>query len=105
MNYQKISVNSCNLCQIDVYKRQGVYFPTLRDGLIIASRPEAGIELMKILIKNRDYAAMPAENIKAREFLRENNYSLARTSKRMIFGKPRKWEPANLYSRISGGLG
>ena len=86
-------------------KVRGVYFPTLRDGLIIASTKKAGIELLKLLIKTRDYAAMPAENITAQEFLRENKYSLARTSKRMIFGKPRKWEPANLYSRISGGLG
>ena len=96
-----------NKAKIFLYKDKvrGVYFPTLKDGLIIASGKKAGIELLKLLSKTRDYAAMPAENITAREFLKENNYSLARTSKRMIFGKPRKWEPANLYSRISGGLG
>ncbi len=86
-------------------KVRGVYFPTLRDGLIIASGTEAGIELMKLLIKTRDYAAMPAENLTARGFLRESNYIPDRISKRMIFGKPRKWMPAKIYNRISGALG
>ena len=96
-----------NSAKIYLFKEKvrGVYFPTLRDGLIIASVPEAGIELMKLRIKSRDIADFPVENTTAREFLCENKYSLIKTSKRMILGKPRKWEPANLYNRISGGLG
>lgn len=86
-------------------KVKGVYFPALKDGLIIASSDEAGTELMKLRITERDTAGFPMENITALNFLSENGFTKIKNSKRMIFGKHRKWKPKNLYNRISGGLG
>jgi GNAT superfamily N-acetyltransferase len=86
-------------------KVKGVYFPALKDGLIIASNDEAGTELMKLRMTERNTAGFPAENITALNFLNENGFTRIQNSKRMIFGKPRKWKPCSLYNRISGGLG
>ena len=86
-------------------KVKGVYFPAFKDGLIIASTHEAGTELMKLRMSERDTAGFPAENITAYNFLTENGFTQIKNSKRMIYGKHRKWKPGSLYNRISGGLG
>lgn len=86
-------------------KVKGVYFPAFKDGLIIASNEEAGTELMKLRMTQKDTAGFPAENISALNFLIENGFTRIQNSKRMIYGKHRKWKPGSLYNRISGGLG
>ncbi len=86
-------------------KIKGIYYPSMKDGMITASDSEAGRELMKIRMKEKDTAGIPAENVTARDFVFENGYEQIRISKRMIFGKPRKRKPEWLYNRISGALG
>ncbi|HMS35204.1 MAG TPA: GNAT family N-acetyltransferase [Ignavibacteria bacterium] len=86
-------------------KVRGVYFPALKDGLIIACDEEAGTELMKLRMTERETAGFPADNITALNFFTENGFTRIKNSKRMIYGKLRKWKPERLYNRISGGLG
>ena len=83
----------------------GVYFPQLGNGLIIADEPEAGIELMKLRLEERDFAILPLENTAGLQFLTENNFTQVRTSTRMYLGKKRTWRPYCLYNRISGQFG
>lgn len=84
---------------------QGFYLPNLGDGLIIATTNSAGLELMKLRLKTKDFAAFPIDNVGATEFMRQKNFNEIRTEKRMRLGKKRNWEPKNIYNRIGGNLG
>lgn len=86
-------------------KLQGAYFPTLLDSFIIASNNVAGTELMKIRMRTKDKARFPAGNQAATDFLTGNGYTEAGTSRRMLLGKKRDWNPEGIFGRISGGLG
>lgn len=86
-------------------KIKGIYFPSMKDGMIAASSVEAGTELMRIRMKEKETAGIPAENVTARDFAIENGFKQIRKSKRMLFGKPRRRKPEWLYNRISGALG
>lgn len=84
---------------------QGFYIPSLYDGVIIAENDKAGIELMKLRLKTKQIASVPADNIAAIEFLRSQSFEYVRTSRRMIRGEGRQWKPEGLFNRISGALG
>ena len=84
---------------------EGVYFPLLGNGLIIARNSIAGIQLMKLRLEERDFAILPAENKTAVKFLLLNDFKQVRISKRMFLGNKRKWRPSSLYNRISGQFG
>jgi N-acetylglutamate synthase-like GNAT family acetyltransferase len=86
-------------------KVSGAYFPTLREGLIIANDPDAGIELLKLHLSEKDESIFPLENKTAFDFLMQNNCKEYKTSRRMRFGKKRIWHPENLYNRVSGQIG
>lgn len=84
---------------------EGFYMPDFVDGLIIASNPVAGIELMKLRNKKRNIAALPVDNKIALEFLYQNNFQHYRTAKRMTLGKKTRWKPDMIYNRVSGQIG
>lgn len=84
---------------------QGVYFPTLRDGFIIADSPQAGIELMKLRLQSFDFAIFPQDNTVALNLVKSYGFVPYRSSKRMRLGKQRSWQPQQVYNRISGALG
>lgn len=86
-------------------KLRGVYFPTVGEGLIIADSNEAGIALMKHKAVAAIKAVVPQNNSAADTFLKENKFSLLKTSRRMRLGVKRVWRPEFLFNRISGQLG
>jgi hypothetical protein len=86
-------------------KMLGFYIPALYDGLIIAENEAAGIELMKLRLKTKQFASVPVGNKAALEFLRNHPFEYVRTSRRMIRGEGRHWNPEGLFNRISGALG
>lgn len=83
----------------------GYYLPDLKEGLIFADTSEAGMELMKLKYPTADKAAIPADNIVAIEFLKQNGFVEASKVTRMVFGKDLNWNPTKIYSRIGGNLG
>lgn len=89
----------------DGKKIEGYFLPTFGEGLIIASNPKAGIELMKFRFNNKENANLPVENSDAINFLHEKNITEYRSAKRMRLGIERAWQPANIYNRIGGNLG
>ena len=84
---------------------EGFYLPSFGDGLITATTPKAGTELMKIRLGIMDNATFPIDNRAAAEFMHNKNFLEYRTAKRMRLGKQRAWEPANIYNRVGGNLG
>lgn len=83
----------------------GFYIPVLYDGLIIAEDERAGIELMKLRLQTKQFASVPVGNKAALEFLNAHSFEYLRTSRRMIRGERRPWNPKGLFNRISGALG
>jgi GNAT superfamily N-acetyltransferase len=84
---------------------QGVYLPTWSDGPIIASTDVAGFALMQIRTMARPVAILPLGNTEGVKYLHEHGYVMYKTSRRMILGPGRIWQPERLYNRISGALG
>ncbi|HET6244598.1 MAG: GNAT family N-acetyltransferase [Bacteroidetes bacterium] len=84
---------------------EGYYLPTFGEGLIIANRPTAGLELMKMRLLTKDNAAFPIDNLNAIEFMHQHNYQEFKRAKRMRFGSKQNWFPENIYNRIAGNLG
>ncbi|MFZ4798795.1 MAG: GNAT family N-acetyltransferase [Bacteroidia bacterium] len=98
-----------NLAQSFVYLNgeivEGFYLPTLGEGVVMANKNNAGIELMKLRMTTKDNIAFPIDNKEARDFMYQNNYKEFKTAKRMRLGIKRWWEPKNIYNRIGGNLG
>lgn len=86
-------------------KLEGYYLPTFDEGLIIANTALAGIELMKLRLATRTNAAFPIDNISAVAFLHAQGFREIKTSKRMILGQKKDWQPTKIYNRIGGNLG
>ncbi|HMH32772.1 MAG TPA: GNAT family N-acetyltransferase [Puia sp.] len=84
---------------------QGIYFPTLGKGLIIAQQPDAGIELMKCRMNTNKSSMLPAENKPAIDFLLSNGWTQIRMSRRMKLGRMIAWKPGYIYNVISGAFG
>ncbi len=83
----------------------GAYFRSLFDKFILADDAEAGTELMKLRMREKDTASMPSPNSNSVNFLLQNGYRLMRISRRMFLGEKRPWKTGNIYNRVSGGLG
>jgi GNAT superfamily N-acetyltransferase len=86
-------------------KVEGVYFPRLGDGLIVANTPEAGVELMKKRFQKFTIASFPQENKVAHDFMESSGYEPVMTHARMHFQKPMPWKPEGLYNRVGGNIG
>lgn len=83
----------------------GYYLPAFGDGLIIASTNAAGTELIMLRLTTKDFAVFPKDNVHATAFMKQHNFAVFRTQKRMRLGKKRDWQPTNIYNRIGGNLG
>jgi len=86
-------------------KVEGYYLPAFGNGLIVATNPVAGIEMMKLRSKKSDTFILPNTNKAAVDCLIKNNYNLFRIAKRMRLGAERQWQPENIYNRVSGQIG
>jgi len=86
-------------------KVEGSYLPAFGNGLIVATNPTAGIELMKLRSKRSDTFILPNDNKAAIDCLIQHNYNLFRIAKRMRLGTERPWQPENIYNRVSGQIG
>lgn len=84
---------------------QGFYIPNWGDGPIIAKNNEAGLELMKLRIQQKKNAVIPIANQTALEFLEKQGFKIYKTSKRMLLGTPKNWNPTGSFNWISGQLG
>jgi predicted N-acetyltransferase YhbS len=84
---------------------EGMYFPSLGKGMIIAQQPDAGIELMKMRMNKNKSSMLPAENKPAIDFLLSNGWTQTRMSRRMILGRTIAWKPRYIYNVISGAFG
>jgi GNAT superfamily N-acetyltransferase len=84
---------------------EGFYLPTLGEGYILATRPEAGLALMRLKHRNGSVAVVPEPNQEAVQYLTRNGYSEYRRGIRMIYGEPLPWRPEMIYGRIGGNLG
>ncbi len=83
----------------------GYYLPTLGEGFVAATGEQAGIELLKLRLKDHDNAVIPEENHAARKFLSEIGFGEIKTTKRMRLGDKRPVEFTNIYNRIGGNIG
>ncbi|MCK5464585.1 MAG: GNAT family N-acetyltransferase [Bacteroidales bacterium] len=84
----------------------GFYMPDLGEGFILASTPEAGLELMKIKYSKVDKAVLPGQNHVGTDFLKQNGFTSSNTKgTRMILGKEIEWKPTEIFSRIGGNYG
>jgi GNAT superfamily N-acetyltransferase len=86
-------------------KVEGVYFPRLGDGLIVAKTEMAGLELMKKRFQKFKVASFPEKNKVAHDFMISSGYEVVTTHARMCFGKPMPWKPEGLYNRVGGNIG
>lgn len=86
-------------------KVEGVYFPNLGDGLIVANTTQAGVELMKKRFQKFNMASFPQANKAAHDFMKSHGYVSVSTHARMHFQKPMPWKPDGLYNRVGGNIG
>lgn len=84
---------------------EGYYIPNLGQGHIIAENNEAGIELMKLRLKDCKEFVLPSTNKAGTSFLEEIGLSKTVSAKRMFIGKPLNVKPENIYNRIAGNKG
>ena len=84
---------------------QGFYIADWGDGPIIAKTKEAGLELLKVRSQKRTDAVIPITNETALSFLTNNGFETFKTSKRMLLGKRKDWQPTGSFNWISGQLG
>lgn len=83
----------------------GYYIPDLGQGHIIAENREAGIELMKLRLKEHNEFVLPSSNCSGISFLEEIGLSKNITAKRMYLGNSLNVKPENIYNRIAGNKG
>lgn len=86
-------------------KIQGVFFPTLGDGFIIAMNEQAGADLLIKRNQLFNYAILPSENKAGLAQLTNLGFNVTSTSRRMSLGQVIHWKPTQVYNRISGQIG
>jgi len=84
----------------------GFFLPTLGAGLVIASRPDAGLQLLAF--KHAYYpgpAVVPAPNALASDFLVAHGAEETLRAPRMVLGDEAGWRPECIFARASGYCG
>lgn len=81
---------------------EGYYIPDLGQGHIIADNSTAGIELMKLRLRDNKDFVLPSDNDSGINFLEELGFSKSTTAKRMYYGKALNLNPQCIYNRIAG---
>ena len=98
-----------HLANCKVYKQndevEGYYIQTLGEGLIIANSEIAGIELLKLHLKQSERVVIPKNNHAAQKFMEETEFGEMNVIKRMRLGEERKVQFAKIYNRIGGNVG
>jgi len=84
---------------------KGFYLADFGEGLIIADCDIAGVELMKLRLRDRNDAIFPSDNLAANKFMRGNNMKLHSKAKRMRLGRKREIKLSSIYNRIGGNIG
>ena len=84
---------------------EGFYLPTFGDGLIIANKSSAGMDLLNFHLQSNEKVVFPRDNLIATSFLYESGFKECLTGKRMRLGKKRAVKLENIYNRIGGNLG
>ena len=84
----------------------GFYLPDLGNGFIVATSPEAGLELLKYRInEGKTTVTVPSENIHGLEFLEKEGFLFRRILPRMVLGDKLNWKPDFIFNRGSGYFG
>jgi GNAT superfamily N-acetyltransferase len=84
----------------------GYFLPSLGAGLVVASQPAAGLELLAF--KHAffpDNAVVPATNTSALQFLAAHGAEETSRSPRMALGDEVAWRPEWIFARASGYCG
>lgn len=84
---------------------QGYYIPTLGEGLIIASTPSAGLELLKLHLKSTNRLSLPKDTTVVLDFLNRLGHTPFKTAKRMSVGVKHSVKYDQIYNRIGGNIG
>ncbi len=87
------------------HRMEGFYLPTAGEGLIIADTASAGLALLQYHLGSHNKVMFPKENNAATGFLAHHGYRSPNTVKRMVLGKLKATNLANIYNRIGGNLG
>ncbi len=88
-----------------VVKGAGYFLPSLGEGLVVASTPEAGTALLHKRLDGTTKAVVPIENPWAGAVLTSRGFAEHRRARRMIWGPPLGRKPQWCWSRIGGNLG
>ena len=83
----------------------GGYFPSLGEGLVVASNVDAGLALMALRVLQSEKICVPSENLACTDFLVQRGFRAERRIRRMVLGEAFPWKPACIYSRAAGYLG
>jgi GNAT superfamily N-acetyltransferase len=83
----------------------GFYLPDFGDGFILATKLNAGLDLMRLRLAAKDNASFPIDNHDALDFMNKNNFQEFRKAKRMRLGPKRKLNLQFVYNRIGGNVG
>ncbi len=84
----------------------GFYLPHFGRGLVIASDPTAGAELLQIKHAEKDCVTMvPESNLAAIDLLTEANLTRGEPLYRMVYTQDVDWKPEYIFSYGSGGFG
>ena len=87
-------------------KVNGIFLPSLGEGLIFADSNTGGIELLKYKIsKKATKIVLPIQNEKGVSLLKDYGYIEYSRCIRMSLGRKIKWQPEGIFSRIGGNLG
>jgi len=84
----------------------GLYIKSLDNGLVIATIPEIGIEILKQKINDAgNQIVVPLKNVPAIKFLKSIGYKMYTDAPRMILGENLSWKSEFIYSRGAGYCG
>jgi GNAT superfamily N-acetyltransferase len=83
----------------------GFYLPDFGDGLILATKLNAGLDLMRLRLAAKDNASFPIDNVDALQFMHSNNFQEFKKAKRMRLGPKRELNLQFIYNRIGGNVG
>lgn len=76
----------------------GVLLPLLGHGLILADRPQAGLELQRWLLPVQQRIVVPEGNTAAAAHLQQHGYAVVSTDLRLVHGPMPRFDPHLVYA-------
>ena len=83
----------------------GFHLGAFGEGLIFATHERAGLALLGLRIQQVNRLYVPAKNVAALSFLKQNNFQEVKRLNRMILGEPFAWKSECVFNRAAGYLG